>query len=88
MNMTETHIPMQRLSSFASGQQKPAVYMATDTDKFQSHGEIESNRENNTKYFPLTAFDENGLVGFFTVRTPGDDDKKVGFGFSVIWGNK
>ena len=60
--------------------------MATDTDKFQSYGEIESNRENNTKYFPLTAFDENGLVGFFTVRTPGDDDKKVGFGFSVIWG--
>ena len=36
MNMTETHIPMQRLSSFASGQQKPAEYMATDTDKFQS----------------------------------------------------
>ena len=52
--------------------------MATDTDKFQSCGEIERNRENNTKYFPLTAFDENGLVGFFTVRTPGDDDKKVG----------
>ena len=35
MNMTETHIPMQRLSSFASGQQKPAEYMATDTDKFE-----------------------------------------------------
>ena len=50
--------------------------MATDTDKFKSCEEIESNRENNTKYFPLTAFDENGLVGFFTVRTPGDDDKK------------
>ena len=44
MNMTETHIPMQRLSSFASGQQKPAEYMATDTDKFQSSGEIESKR--------------------------------------------
>ena len=59
-----------------------------DNRKFQFSGEIESNRENNTKYFPLTAFDENGLVGFFTVRTPGDDDKKVGFGFSGIWGNK
>lgn len=64
--------------AFASGQQKPAEYMATDTDKFKSCEEIESNRENNTKYFPLTAFDENGLVGFFTVRTPEDDDKKVG----------
>ena len=45
MNMTETHIPMQRLSSFASGQQKPAEYMATDTDKFQSSGQIESAHE-------------------------------------------
>ena len=44
MNMTETHIPMQRLSSFASGQQKPAEYMATDTDKFQACEETESNR--------------------------------------------
>ena len=43
--MTETHIPMQRLSSFASGQQKPAEYMATDTDKFQSSGQIESAHE-------------------------------------------
>ena len=43
--------------------------------------EAVSGRENNTKYFPLTAFDKNGLVGFFTVRTPGDDDKKVRFGF-------
>ena len=43
-----------------------------------------SGRENNTKYFPLTAFDENGLVGFFTVRTPGDDDKKVRFGYVIV----
>ena len=43
--MTETHIPMQRLSSFASGQQKPAEYMATDTDKFQSSGEPKSAHE-------------------------------------------
>ena len=45
MNMTETNIPMQRLSSFASGQQKPAEYMATDTDKFQSCEETESAHE-------------------------------------------
>ena len=32
---TPEDIPMQRLSSFASGQQKPVEYMATDTDKFQ-----------------------------------------------------
>ena len=43
-----------------------------------------SGRENNTKYFPLTAFDENGLVGFFTVRTPGEDDKKVRFGYVIV----
>ena len=43
-----------------------------------------SGREDNTKYFPLTAFDEEGLVGFFTVRTPGEDDKKVRFGYVIV----
>ena len=32
----------------------------------------------------LVAFDENGLVGFFTVRTPGEDDKKVRFGYVIV----
>lgn len=46
--------------------------------------EAVSGREDNTRYFPLTAFDENGLVGFFTIRTPGEDDKKVRFGYVIV----
>ena len=46
--------------------------------------EAVSGRESNTKYFPFTAFDENGLVGFFTIRTPGEDDKKVRLGYVII----
>ena len=34
-----------------------------------------SARENNTGYFPLVTFDEEGLVGFLTIRTPSEDDK-------------
>lgn len=43
-----------------------------------------SGREDNPGYFPLVAFDESGLVGFFTVRTPGEDDKKVRFGYVIV----
>lgn len=46
--------------------------------------EAVSGRADNTKYFPFTAFDENGLVGFFTIRTPGDDDKKVRLGYVIV----
>jgi len=46
--------------------------------------EAVSAREDNPRYFPFTAFDEDGLVGFFTVRTPGEDDKKVRFGYVII----
>lgn len=46
--------------------------------------EAVSAREDNPRYFPLVAFDENGLVGFFTVRTPGEDDKKVRFGYVIV----
>lgn len=46
--------------------------------------EAVSAREDNTRYFPLVAFDESGLVGFFTVRTPGDDDRKVRFGYVIV----
>lgn len=46
--------------------------------------EAVSGREDNTRYFPLTAFDENGLVGFFTIRTPGADDKKIRFGYVIV----
>ena len=43
-----------------------------------------SGREDNPRYFPLVAFDESGLTGFFTVRTPGEDDKKVRFGYVIV----
>ena len=46
--------------------------------------ETVSGREDHTGFFPLVAFDETGLVGFFTVRTPGDDDRKVRFGFVIV----
>lgn len=43
-----------------------------------------SGREDNERYFPFTAFDESGPVGFFTVRTPGEDDKKVRLGYVIV----
>ena len=43
-----------------------------------------SGRENNTGYFPFVAFDESGPVGFFTARTPGDDDRKLRFGYVIV----
>jgi len=43
-----------------------------------------SAREDNPRYFPLVAFDENGPVGFFSVRTPGEDDRKVRFGYVIV----
>lgn len=46
--------------------------------------EAVSGREANTGYFPLVAFDDSGLVGFFTVRTPGEDNKKVRFGYVIV----
>ena len=46
--------------------------------------EATSARENNVSYFPMTAFDETGPVGFFTVRKPGEDDKKVSLGYVII----
>ena len=46
--------------------------------------EAVSAREDNTKYFPLVAFDENGLAGFFIVITPDADDRKVRFGFVIV----
>ena len=46
--------------------------------------EAVSARENNTKYFPLVSFDEDGPVGFLTIRIPGDDDKEVALGYVII----
>ena len=50
--------------------------------------EAVSARENNPRYFPLVSFDENGLVGFLTIRTPGEDDKKLALGYVIIDPNK
>lgn len=46
--------------------------------------EAVSGREADPRYFPLVAFDESGLVGFLTVRTPGEDDKKVRLGYVIV----
>ncbi len=46
--------------------------------------EAVSARDDNPRYFPFTAFDEDGIVGFFTVRTPGEDDRKVRFGYVIV----
>lgn len=46
--------------------------------------EAVSAREDNPRYFPLVAFDDSGLTGFFTVRTPGEDDKKVRLGYVIV----
>ena len=46
--------------------------------------EAVSGREDNPKYFPLVVFDEDGPVGFLTIRTPGEDDKKVALGYVII----
>ena len=47
--------------------------------------EATSGREDNDTYFPFTAFDESGLVGFFTARVrPEDDDTKLRFGYVII----
>ncbi len=46
--------------------------------------EVVAARVDSTGYFPLVAFDESGLVGFFIVRIPGEDDRKVRFGFVIV----
>ena len=50
--------------------------------------EAVSARDFNPGYFPLVAFDDEGLVGFLTIRTPGEDDKKVSLGYVIINPNK
>ena len=51
--------------------------------------EATSGREDNDRYFPFTAFDESGIVGFFTARVrPEDDDKKIRFGYVIVNSSK
>lgn len=33
---------------------------------------------------PFTAFDESGIVGFFTLRNPGDSLDELRFGFIIV----
>lgn len=46
--------------------------------------EAVSARDNNPRYFPFVAFDDDEIVGFLTIRTPGEDDKKVALGYVII----
>ena len=43
-----------------------------------------SGRIDNEKYFPFTAFDETGAVGFFTLRQPGEDSDELSFGYVIL----
>lgn len=43
-----------------------------------------SAREHDSKYFPFVAIDDDGIVGFFTMRPLGEDDKKVSFGYVIV----
>lgn len=43
-----------------------------------------SGRIDNEKYFPFVAFDETGIVGFFTLRQPGDNDAELSFGYVIV----
>ena len=47
-----------------------------------------SARENNPRYFPLVCFDDEGPIGFLTIRTPEQDDKKLALGYVIIDPNK
>ena len=43
-----------------------------------------SGRDDNDKYFPFVALDEDGVVGFFILRQPGDDRDELRFGFVIV----
>lgn len=46
--------------------------------------EAMAGREDNELYFPFTAFDENGPVGFLHIRIVDDSYKKARFGFVIV----
>lgn len=43
-----------------------------------------SGRIDNELYFPFTAFDETGVVGFFTLRQPYDKVDELSFGYVIL----
>ncbi len=94
---------MLRLRPFCTVDAKTIITWATEPKEFylwsagllsdfpvseQRLLEAVSAREINPKYFPLVAFDKDGPVGFLTIRTPGDDDKKVALGYIIVDPNK
>ncbi|RKM55360.1 N-acetyltransferase [Butyrivibrio sp. CB08] len=46
--------------------------------------ESTSGRDDSERFFPFTAFDESGPVGYLILRIPGEDDKRVRFGFVIV----
>lgn len=46
--------------------------------------EVTSERDDNDKYFPFTAVDDDGVAGFFTLRQPEDDKDELRFGFVIV----
>lgn len=51
---------------------------------FERVNKATSGRIANESYFPFVAFDENGLVGFFTLRKPGEDEGELSFGYVIV----
>lgn len=41
-------------------------------------------RKDSEEYFPFTAFDDDGIAGFFHIRIPGESNKYVRFGFVIV----
>ena len=46
--------------------------------------EAVSGRIDNDAYFPFVAFDESGIVGFFTLRQPGTEKGELSFGYVIL----
>lgn len=46
--------------------------------------ESTSGRIENDRYFPFVAVEENRVVGFFTLRHPGEDNDELRFGFVIV----
>ena len=43
-----------------------------------------SGRMDNDRYFPFVAVDDNRVVGFFTLRHPGEGSDELRFGFVIV----
>lgn len=50
-------------------------------DRFEN---ATNGRIDNDKYFPFVLVDENNVVGFFSLRQPGDSNDELRFGFVIV----